>query len=67
MHKWLTDPGVLVPGTRMPQFEYGTTIAPKILGGDGLKQREALVDYILSLGTTEAQPQAAQSPAPASP
>jgi hypothetical protein len=37
----------------MPQFEYGATIAPNILGGDGQKQREALVDYVLSLGATD--------------
>jgi hypothetical protein len=35
----------------MPQFEYGATIAPHVLGGDGQKQREALVDYVLSLGS----------------
>ncbi len=53
VNKWLPDPLNLVPGTRMPQFEYGATIAPNILGGDGQKQREALVDYVLSLGAAD--------------
>jgi len=56
IHKWLPDPGALVPGTRMPVFEYGTAIPSiaNIAGGDSLKQREALVDYVLSLETAEA-------------
>ena len=33
----------------MPQFEYGEAIAPNILDGNGLRQKEALIDYILSL------------------
>jgi cytochrome c2 len=48
--KWLPEPLAQVPGTRMPQFEYGTAIAPNVLDGDGRKQIEALVDYVLSLG-----------------
>jgi cytochrome c2 len=50
IEKWLPDPLNVVPGTRMPQFEYGTAIAPHVLGGDSLKQRQALVDYVISLG-----------------
>lgn len=55
INKWLPEPLAQVPGTRMPQFEYGTAIAPDILGGDGQKQREALVDYILSVGAPHEQ------------
>ena len=44
INKWLPDPLSLVPGTRMPQFEYGAAIAPNILDGDSEKQRAALVD-----------------------
>jgi hypothetical protein len=54
-----------MPGTRMPQFEYGTAIAPNILGGDGHKQIEALVDYVLTLGANEQTAQATPPPAPA--
>lgn len=50
IHKWLPDPLSQVPGTRMPQFEYGPNLAPNILGGDARKQIEALTDYVLSLG-----------------
>jgi mono/diheme cytochrome c family protein len=50
INKWLPEPLAQMPGTRMPQFEYGPAIAPNILGGDGQKQREALVDYVLTLG-----------------
>jgi cytochrome c2 len=62
INKWLPEPLAQVPGTRMPQFEYGPAIAPNILGGDGQKQREALVDYVLTLGTKE---QAAKAGTPA--
>lgn len=54
INRWLPDPLSQVPGVRMPQFEYGT-VAPNVLGGDGLKQREALVDYVLSLGAHDTQ------------
>ena len=53
VNKWLVEPLAQVPGTRMPQFEYGTTIAPNVLDGDGRKQIEALVDYVLTLDTQE--------------
>ena len=53
VNKWLVEPLAQMPGTRMPQFEYGTAIAPNVLGGDGRKQIEALVDYVLTLGTHE--------------
>jgi len=54
INKWLPEPLVQVPGTRMPQYEYGPSLAPDILGGNGRQQIEALVDYLLSIG---AQPQ----------
>ena len=65
VNKWLIEPLAQMPGTRMPQFEYGPAIAPNVLGGDGHKQIEALVDYVLTLGLNE---QTAQTtPAPAAP
>jgi cytochrome c2 len=63
IHKWLPDPGAQVPGTRMPLFEYGPNLAPDIAGGDGLRQREAITDHILSLGA----PATNISPSSASP
>jgi mono/diheme cytochrome c family protein len=65
VNKWLVEPLSQMPGTRMPQFEYGTAIAPNILGGDGHKQIEALVDYVLTLGANEQTAQATPPPAPA--
>ena len=67
--RWLPEPLAQVPGTRMPQFEYGEAIAPKILGGDGRQQREALVDYVLTLGEhpAAAAPAPTATPAPAAP
>jgi mono/diheme cytochrome c family protein len=67
VNKWLVEPLSQMPGTRMPQFEYGTAIAPNILGGDGHKQIEALVDYVLTLGANEQTAQATPAPAPAAP
>jgi mono/diheme cytochrome c family protein len=61
INKWLPDPLSQYPGTRMPQFEYGT-VAPGILGGDGRMQVEALVDYVLSLGAPA--PQTVQTATP---
>ncbi|MGA2604529.1 MAG: c-type cytochrome [Verrucomicrobiia bacterium] len=58
VNKWLVEPLAQMPGTRMPQFEYGTAIAPNILGGDGHKQIEAMVDYVLTLGVNEQTVQA---------
>ena len=60
VNKWLPDPLSQYPGTRMPQFDYGANLAPNVLGGDGKKQVEALVDYVLSLET--ASEQAVQPP-----
>lgn len=55
VNKWLVDPLSQQPGTRMPQFDYGTALPakilpPDVLGGDARKRIEALVDYVLSLG-----------------
>ena len=70
LNKWLPDPLSQYPGTRMPQFEYGPNLAPNVLGGDGQKQTEALVDYVLSLGAApqpmaQAAPEQVPPPAPA--
>jgi len=64
VNKWLVEPLAQMPGTRMPQFEYGTAVAPNILGGDGHKQIEALVDYVLTMGANEQTAQASTAPAP---
>jgi mono/diheme cytochrome c family protein len=64
VNKWLVEPLAQMPGTRMPQFEYGPAIAPNILGGNGHKQIEALVDYVLTLGATEPTVQATAVAAP---
>lgn len=68
VQKWLPDPGSLVPGTRMPQFEYGAAIPSiaNIAGGDSLQQREALVDYVLSLGDAATPAAVNTAAAPAS-
>ena len=62
VNKWLVEPLAQMPGTRMPQFEYGAAVAPNVLGGDGRKQIEALVDYVLTLGAQEQTAQAAPTP-----
>jgi len=69
VNKWLVNPLSQQPGTRMPQFDYGTAVAPNVLGGDGHKQIEALVDYVMTLGTHEevAQVAPAAPPSPAAP
>jgi len=67
VNKWLVAPLLQIPGTRMPQFEYGTAIAPNVLGGDGHKQIEALVDYVLTLGANEQTAQATPAPAVTAP
>ncbi len=67
VNKWLVEPLAQMPGTRMPQFEYGATIAPNVLGGDGRKQIEALVDYVLTLGTHEQPAEAASATAASTP
>lgn len=45
---WLKDPQVLQPGTMMPTFfPEGQSPAPDVLGGDSLKQIEAIRDYLM--------------------
>lgn len=46
--KWLTDPQKLQPGTKMPSFFPGGP--DNVLGGNEEKQREALRDYLMTLG-----------------
>ena len=47
---WLKDPNALMEGTRMPgYFPDLQSPAPDILGGDAMKQIEALRDYVVSL------------------
>jgi len=53
---WMRDPGLIQPGTRMPQFfppdEKGkpTAIYTEYLDGDPVKQMIALRDYLWSIG-----------------
>jgi mono/diheme cytochrome c family protein len=56
--KWLEDPQKMMPGTKMPAFYPGGP--DDILDGNEAKQREALRDYLLTLGTTQ-RTQAAQA------
>lgn len=54
--RWLGNPSAIMPDTRMtgfwPKDDQGkeTPPDPKAFGGDGLKQREALRDYLFMLG-----------------
>src|SRR5262249_8537523 len=50
---WLTDPGRIQPGTRMPQafpVDPNENAYPDVLGGDQKKQIEAVRSYLLTLG-----------------
>jgi mono/diheme cytochrome c family protein len=53
--EWLKNPDALQPGTHMPGFWPEDQPAPdaKAFGGDSLKQREALRDYLFMLGKGE--------------
>jgi cytochrome c2 len=57
--RWLSNPSAIMPDTRMTGFwqkdDQGKEIPPdpKAFGGDGLKQREALRDYLFMLGKGE--------------
>jgi len=54
MEEWLKDPQVLQPGTMMPTFfPEGQTPFPNVLGGDTLKQIQAIRDYLLLLTPDE--------------
>jgi cytochrome c2 len=51
--QWLTDPGRIMPGTRMPSnfpADPQENAYPEILGGDQKKQIEAVRAYLLTLG-----------------
>jgi len=49
--EWLLDPGKLQAGTRMPTyFPDGQSPLPDELGGDAMKQIEAIRDYVMSIG-----------------
>ena len=51
--QWLTDPGKIMPGTRMPSnfpVDPQENAYPEILGGDQKKQIEAVRAYLLTLG-----------------
>ena len=51
--QWLSDPGRIAPGTRMPATfpaDPKENAFPEILGGDQQKQIEAVRAYLLSLG-----------------
>lgn len=56
--EWLKDPQVLQPGTMMPNFfPEGQSPAADVLGGDALKQIQAIRDYLMQYtGTVEAPP-----------
>jgi mono/diheme cytochrome c family protein len=47
--KWLEDPQKLQPGTRMPDF-FPEAAIPGVLNGDPNLQKEAIRNYIYSLG-----------------
>ena len=52
---WLEDPQSLIPGTKMPQFwaKGVPNSMPTILGGDSLRQRQAVRQYLFSLSDSE--------------
>jgi hypothetical protein len=58
--RWLNNPAAIMPDTRMvsfwPKDEKGKEMPadPKLFGGDALKQREALRDYLFMLGKGQA-------------
>ena len=62
--EWLKDPQVLQPGTMMPTFfSEGNTPFPDILGGDAVKQIQAIRDYLYMLTPEEiAQAKVANAP-----
>ncbi len=55
--KWLEDPQAIMPGTLMPSFwEGGESMDSTILGGDPVKQIDALTKYILESGNNNFEP-----------
>ena len=62
LHPWLSDPGKIQPGTRMPANfpkDAAENAYPEVLGGDQARQIEAVTQYLMTLG-----PGAVASPAP---
>jgi hypothetical protein len=62
LRPWLSDPGKIQPGTRMPANfpkDAAENAYPEVLGGDQARQIEAVTQYLMTLG-----PGAAASPAP---
>jgi mono/diheme cytochrome c family protein/peptidoglycan hydrolase CwlO-like protein len=52
--EWLKNPDDLMPGTRMPGFwPQDVSPAPRYFGGNSLKQREALRDYLFMFWKNE--------------
>ncbi len=63
LRPWLSDPGKIQPGTRMPANfpkDAAENAYPEILGGDQAKQIDAVTQYLMTLG-----PGAAPAPSPA--
>ena len=59
VHRFLVDPGAILPGTRMPQFfSDGQSPFPDLLGGDADAQIELLIDHLMNLGLQQAGPPA---------
>jgi cytochrome c2 len=53
LHPWLSDPGKIQPGTRMPANfpkDAAENAYPEVLGGDQAKQIEAVTQYLMTLG-----------------
>ncbi len=66
LRPWLSDPGRIQPGTRMPANfpkDPQENAYPEILGGDQAKQIEAVTQYLMTLGGAAG----AAPPAPAPP
>jgi mono/diheme cytochrome c family protein len=50
--EWLKNPDAIMPGTAMTSFwPDGGPADPKLLGGDSLRQRKAIRDYLFQLGS----------------
>jgi cbb3-type cytochrome oxidase cytochrome c subunit/uncharacterized coiled-coil protein SlyX len=54
--EWLADPQALIPGTKMPQYWPKDEPSPMPdLGGDSVRQRQAVCDYLLTLEDEQAE------------
>ena len=57
VHRFLRDPGAILPGTRMPQFfPDGQSPFPDLLDGSAEAQMELLVDHLMNLGLQPSGP-----------